>query len=282
MKNGLNELADQASAAAFKQITRRINGGFNGLADRERFCAVACRTLGVTIAATGGAASRGAARRPLPLKHSSGGRSHQARISSEEEAGVIGHAPRRDKTRQADKTGQADKTRQAETRERCGRAPGPARSRPKPGLSSRIGRLAIQLGRFAAMRPPPVGEPLTHARFTLDDQCHSSAPNHAVISDSLLLISPSRRGLRRLRRSPRSRRYPARRLRAGWQRLDATVLVGNPHRAARSRHDHREDVRTVEERDFYQARDDRSRLRRRGQPQSGTKAKCGSRSSSQN
>ena len=59
IKNGLNELADQASAAAFKQITRRINGGFNGLADRERFYAVACKTLGVTASATGGGASRG-------------------------------------------------------------------------------------------------------------------------------------------------------------------------------------------------------------------------------
>lgn len=58
MKNGLNELADQASAAAFKQITRRINGGFNGLAERERFYAVACTTLGVTAAAAGGS-SRG-------------------------------------------------------------------------------------------------------------------------------------------------------------------------------------------------------------------------------
>lgn len=47
-KNGLNELADEASPAAFKKITRRINGGFNGLPDRERFYAVACATLGVT------------------------------------------------------------------------------------------------------------------------------------------------------------------------------------------------------------------------------------------
>ena len=33
----LNELADQVTADAFKEITRRINGGFNGLADREAF-----------------------------------------------------------------------------------------------------------------------------------------------------------------------------------------------------------------------------------------------------
>src|SRR6185503_2855142 len=44
-RNGLNELADQATADAFKQITRRINGGVNGLAERERFYAQARRVL---------------------------------------------------------------------------------------------------------------------------------------------------------------------------------------------------------------------------------------------
>lgn len=60
-KNGLNALADEASVAAFKRITKRINGGFNGLADRERFYAVACSTLGVMQAPTRGA-SRGRSR----------------------------------------------------------------------------------------------------------------------------------------------------------------------------------------------------------------------------
>jgi predicted chitinase/tetratricopeptide (TPR) repeat protein len=46
-RNGLNELADLATAEAFQTITRRINGGLNGLADRERFYAVARRVLGV-------------------------------------------------------------------------------------------------------------------------------------------------------------------------------------------------------------------------------------------
>lgn len=36
-KKGLNELADRMTAEAFREITRRINGGFNGLAERERF-----------------------------------------------------------------------------------------------------------------------------------------------------------------------------------------------------------------------------------------------------
>jgi hypothetical protein len=47
-KKGLNELADQATDDAFREITRRINGGFNGLADRQQFYATARATLGVT------------------------------------------------------------------------------------------------------------------------------------------------------------------------------------------------------------------------------------------
>ncbi len=47
-KKGLNELADEATADAFKEITRRINGGFNGLAERQQFYAAACAALGVS------------------------------------------------------------------------------------------------------------------------------------------------------------------------------------------------------------------------------------------
>ena len=46
-KKGLNELADRVTPEAFKEITRRINGGFNGLAERERFYEVAKSALGV-------------------------------------------------------------------------------------------------------------------------------------------------------------------------------------------------------------------------------------------
>ena len=46
-RKGLNELADVATLEAFKEITRRINGGFNGLADRERFYETAKTVLGV-------------------------------------------------------------------------------------------------------------------------------------------------------------------------------------------------------------------------------------------
>lgn len=47
-KKGLNELADRATDDAFREITRRINGGFNGLDDRRKFYAVARTVLGVT------------------------------------------------------------------------------------------------------------------------------------------------------------------------------------------------------------------------------------------
>ncbi len=48
VKKGLNEKADLATADAFREITKRINGGLNGLKDRERFYAVARTVLGVT------------------------------------------------------------------------------------------------------------------------------------------------------------------------------------------------------------------------------------------
>src|SRR5262245_51146628 len=63
-KRGLNELADLATEDAFTEITRRINGGTNGLADRQAFYAVARNVLGVPVtsvlAATRGRAPRSA------------------------------------------------------------------------------------------------------------------------------------------------------------------------------------------------------------------------------
>jgi predicted chitinase len=55
-RKGLNELADQVTPEAFRAITKRINGGFNGLAERERFYEAAKAVLGVT----GPAVTRGA------------------------------------------------------------------------------------------------------------------------------------------------------------------------------------------------------------------------------
>jgi predicted chitinase len=59
-KKGLNELADLATADGFREITRRINGGFNGLEERRKFYATACAVLGVEVAS---AAPRSAVRR---------------------------------------------------------------------------------------------------------------------------------------------------------------------------------------------------------------------------
>ena len=50
-KKGLNELADRVTPEAFREITRRINGGFNGLAERERFYEAAKSALGVVAPA---------------------------------------------------------------------------------------------------------------------------------------------------------------------------------------------------------------------------------------
>jgi predicted chitinase len=47
-RNGLNELADEGTADAFRKITKRINGGLNGLAERQRFYSVARTVLGLT------------------------------------------------------------------------------------------------------------------------------------------------------------------------------------------------------------------------------------------
>jgi putative chitinase len=63
-KRGLNELADVATAEAFKEITRRINGGTNGLPDRQAFYDVARNVLGVADTPT----SRGVTRSLEPKR----------------------------------------------------------------------------------------------------------------------------------------------------------------------------------------------------------------------
>ena len=46
-ENGLNELADLVTGEAFRTITKRINGGLNGLAERRSFYDTAREALGV-------------------------------------------------------------------------------------------------------------------------------------------------------------------------------------------------------------------------------------------
>jgi predicted chitinase len=64
-KKGLNELADVATPAAFKEITKRINGGTNGLAERQAFYAVARKVLGVADAPLSRGGTRGTV--PIPI-----------------------------------------------------------------------------------------------------------------------------------------------------------------------------------------------------------------------
>jgi putative chitinase len=59
-KKGLNELADLVTDEAFTEITRRINGGFNGLADRRAFYETARTVLGVVPPPVTRSGSRGA------------------------------------------------------------------------------------------------------------------------------------------------------------------------------------------------------------------------------
>jgi putative chitinase len=86
----LNELADQVTADAFKEITRRINGGFNGLADREAFYAVAKTVLGVAPPSL----SRGSRRPPPRVPDPVFTRGQEAIAADEEEPQSRTRAPR--------------------------------------------------------------------------------------------------------------------------------------------------------------------------------------------
>jgi putative chitinase len=77
MKRGLNELADQATSETFREITRRINGGFNGLTDRERFYQAARVVLGVRDAPVTRGPSRGGSR-GIPADDPTFERGHEA------------------------------------------------------------------------------------------------------------------------------------------------------------------------------------------------------------
>lgn len=118
-KKGLNELADRATDDAFREITRRINGGFNGLAERQKFYEVARTVLAVAAAPV----SRGAARPrpvPAPAEESDFGRGREA-IEADvvPERRRIASATRKAKPRRAagktsrPKTGARAKTRKA-------------------------------------------------------------------------------------------------------------------------------------------------------------------------
>ena len=96
-KNGLNELAD---AREFVAITKRINGGTNGLADRQHYYARALAVLGVGVTRAMRAAplTRGheaivadakapARKRAATKKHAKGGGGRCPRRGGSEEGG---------------------------------------------------------------------------------------------------------------------------------------------------------------------------------------------------
>jgi hypothetical protein len=136
-RKGLNELADRASADAFREITRRINGGFNGLAERQKFYAVACHVLGVVEPSV----TRGAPRmKPVPES--------DAEPVFERGAGAIRIHQQRGRTRKRASAARKTKPRRAatETRQpkagvrrkaRKSAAPNRKRARPKSARRKR-------------------------------------------------------------------------------------------------------------------------------------------------
>ena len=133
--NGLNELADLATDDAFRRITKRINGGVNGLAERRRFYAQARTVLGVVVTPI----TRGRAR-PLPAPGTT------AEPVFERGAEAIRARVRRASTRKAASVTRKTKTRPAATQrrgqspalgERCARLPPPrGGARPRPRRSA--------------------------------------------------------------------------------------------------------------------------------------------------
>ena len=107
-KKGLNQLADLATADAFKEITRRINGGYNGLADRQAYYALACTTLGAVEAPV----SRGGTHSPVPADEPEFDRGSEAiRAFSHRRAAAKGkkRAPARQASKSRTKSSSAGK-----------------------------------------------------------------------------------------------------------------------------------------------------------------------------
>jgi len=105
-KKGLNELADRATDEAFREITRRINGGFNGLEDRRKYYAAACAVLGVS-------AARETGRDPLPADEPQFERGVEAirRSRRRKPAATKRSSPRKTKAKAGRKTKRKKQTR---------------------------------------------------------------------------------------------------------------------------------------------------------------------------
>jgi putative chitinase len=132
-KNGLNELADVATAGAFKEITRRINGGTNGLAERQAFYAVARRVLGVTNAPL----SRGGTRSgpSMPIDESTFQRGSEAIRAHEREPRRRTARPRRSGRKRPAKRAARSARTKAATRTRTRR---PSRSSTSRSSKTRL------------------------------------------------------------------------------------------------------------------------------------------------
>ena len=137
-KKGLNELADRATANGFREITRRINGGFNGLEDRRKFYAAACAVLGVDEAPS--TRARGSRAIPDAAEESVFERGYEA---------IRAHARRRRIRKTSPATGRKE-TRRPKTKARRRKTnarkakPGARGTARKPaasrGMSRRLGR----------------------------------------------------------------------------------------------------------------------------------------------
>lgn len=113
MKKGLNELADVATPDAFREITRRINGGFNGLEDRERFYAAARLVLGVRDAPAPRGPSRG-----IPSGSSSPPAAGDEPVFERGHEAIRAYAPRRRARRRRKTTPRKNSSRRSPKRRR--------------------------------------------------------------------------------------------------------------------------------------------------------------------
>jgi predicted chitinase len=136
-KKGLNELADKATDEAFVEITRRINGGTNGLADRQAFYSVARNVLGVPLPALATTTRGRAAPRstPQPADEPTFERGWEAIRAHEGDVPVRAARPaRRGKKRAAKrKTARTPKKKAAATRPRTRKTARASKSRRSKG-----------------------------------------------------------------------------------------------------------------------------------------------------
>jgi predicted chitinase len=135
-KRGLNELADTATDQSFTEITRRINGGTNGLADRQAFYAVARQVLGVSdvLATTRGRS----APRPTPGEEPVFERGAEAIRAQEGEVPVRAARPaRRGKKRATKRAATRPRKKKAAAKRRTKKAASASKSRRSRSRSAK-------------------------------------------------------------------------------------------------------------------------------------------------